>query len=91
MRMMLFVCPLCIGFGIGHIVGYNRGSSDKCPKRPEDLSVALKGCELAASEINKQLFRCEHKLSLTEEARIECVEEIKAFFIQPSGETTRKQ
>lgn len=89
-KLLLIVFPLCVGFGIGHIVGYNRGHAVKCPK---DLSVALQGCELVASEINKQLSECEYKLSVTEEARSKCVEDMKGFFMQlmqPQGKTMRK-
>ena len=90
-KLLLFLFPLCVGFGIGHIVGYNRGHSIKCPK---DLSAALKGCELVASSINSQLSECEYKLGATQAALENCADDMRSILRQAlpggSGKTMRK-
>lgn len=88
-KLFLFIFPLCVGFGIGHVVGYNREhpTQTKCPK---DLTPALKGCELVAATINNALSECEYTLEKTEEARIRCVEIVKEVFEQQNGRMMRK-
>ena len=85
-KLMLIIFPLCVGFGIGHIVGYNRGSTKICP---EDLSVALKGCETVATDINNELSECEHKLAGAAEILDQCKQILRGMLL-PEGKTMRK-
>jgi hypothetical protein len=90
MKTVLAIVFITAAFWTGWAIGRAHEHKVQCPK---DLSVALQGCELVASEMNKQLSECEYKLSATEEARSKCVEDMKGFFMQlmqPQGKTMRK-
>ena len=60
---MKYFIIICFSFAIGTIVGINRQAATArkaCPVCPEDLSIALEGCEQAAADVENLLERCEY-------------------------------